>query len=102
MINKYKKGKHIYTRWNKSIKQVTAVGKRKSKDKEKLIKSAEKEISRAGMYANEFITHSNKDEFIIDSIFLNRESKKAKVVSRVITSPQNAKKFYNLLKKGDI
>lgn len=51
-----------------------------------------------GIYSNlALITHS-ENEFIIDFIFFQPQNKKAKVRSRIITSPAHAKKIMQALK----
>lgn len=51
-----------------------------------------------GVYSNlAMITHS-EDEFILDFIFFQPQNQKAKVRSRIITSPAHVKKIIEALK----
>lgn len=51
------------------------------------------ETTAKGQYANlAFISHS-ETEFILDFIFLQPQNAKAKVLSRIITSPAHAKRL---------
>ena len=51
-----------------------------------------------GLYCNlAFLTHSEQ-EFIMDFMFLSPQQPKAKVRSRIITSPKHAKRFLMALK----
>ncbi len=53
-----------------------------------------------GTYSNlALITHS-QTEFIIDFIFAQPQNSKAKVRSRIVTSPLHAKKFLEALKEN--
>jgi hypothetical protein len=51
------------------------------------------DVTAQGMYCNlAFIAHSEQ-EFVMDFIFLSPQQPKAKVRSRIITSPKHAKRF---------
>ena len=51
------------------------------------------DVTAQGMYSNlAFIAHSEQ-EFVMDFMFLSPQQPKAKVRSRIITSPQHAKRF---------
>ena len=51
------------------------------------------DVTAQGLYSNlAFITHSEQ-EFIMDFLFLSPQQPKAKVRSRIITSPKHAKRF---------
>lgn len=51
------------------------------------------EATAQGIYSNlAFLTHSEQ-EFILDFIFMSPQQPKAKVRSRIITSPKHAKRF---------
>ncbi len=55
------------------------------------------DVTAQGMYCNlAFITHSEQ-EFILDFMFLSPQQPKAKVRSRIITSPKHAKRFLSAL-----
>ncbi len=55
------------------------------------------EATAQGMYSNlALITHSEQ-EFVIDFLFLSPQQPRAKVRSRVITSPKHAKRILQAL-----
>ena len=55
------------------------------------------EVTAQGIYSNlAFITHTEQ-EFVIDFMFLSPQQPKAKVRSRIITSPKHAKRFIGAL-----
>jgi len=53
-----------------------------------------------GMYTNMAAINHNENEFVFDFIFLQPQSPKAKVRSRVILSPKHAKRFLNALQEN--
>jgi hypothetical protein len=56
------------------------------------------EATARGIYANlAFITHT-ETEFVLDFLFLQPQNPKAKVLSRLISSPVHAKRFLWALK----
>ena len=96
MIDQYKKGKRIYTHWDKKSEQVTVPSKKPPK---KNIPSAI-EIALPipeARWANESVVFYREEECIVD--FINATATKRRVVSRVIMSPQTAKKFMKLLQE---
>ncbi len=58
------------------------------------------EATSRGIYANlALITHS-ETEFVLDFIFIQPQSPKAKVLTRLISSPIHAKRFLWALKEN--
>lgn len=55
------------------------------------------EQTAQGAYANLALITHNESEFILDFIFVQPQQPKAKVRSRVITSPAHIKRFYEAL-----
>lgn len=53
-----------------------------------------------GMYANMAMVNHNETEFTLDFIFVQPQLPKAKVRSRVITSPKHAKRFLLALQEN--
>lgn len=53
-----------------------------------------------GAYSNLAIINHAQAEFIMDFIFMQPNSNKGKGLSRIIMSPQNAKKFYLALREN--
>ena len=51
-----------------------------------------------GMYSNLAMIRHSENEFVIDFIFFQPQDGKAKVRSRIITSPAHAKKIMEALK----
>ena len=54
-----------------------------------------------GTYVNLAVVNHNESEFVVDLIFVQPQTPRAKVRSRVILSPQNAKRFLAAL-QGNI
>ena len=50
-----------------------------------------------GVYSNMVVINFTETEFTLDFIHIQPQNKRAKVRSRVILSPQNAKRLYNAL-----
>ena len=53
-----------------------------------------------GHYSNLVVTSASQEEFILDFAFIQPHVKRAKVKSRIILSPRNAKKLMFLLQKN--
>ena len=51
-----------------------------------------------GFYSNLALSNFSQEEFILDFAFLQPHLKKAKVSSRVLLSPRNAKRLFTMLK----
>ena len=47
----------------------------------------------AGQYTNMVVVNHNDSEFVLDCIFVQPQAPKAKVTSRLITSPRHAKRL---------
>jgi hypothetical protein len=56
------------------------------------------EVTAQGAYVNLAMIGHSQDEFILDCIFLQPQNPKAKVRSRIITSPAHTKRFLEALK----
>lgn len=105
MIEKYKKGKHSYTRWDKHSKQVST---KTSKQKEAPKQALQVEVPAGmaeGKRVNVFGLHSKKDEFVVDFGCAKGTGPGGgvggvKIVSRVIMSPRQAKKLMLQLEKA--
>lgn len=54
----------------------------------------------SGNYANMTLVNHNETEFVIDFIFLQPQTPKAKVSDRLILSPKNAKRFMMVLSQN--
>jgi hypothetical protein len=50
-----------------------------------------------GKYANLVLVNHSENEFVLDTAFVQPQQPKAKVHSRVILSPRNAKRFAQVL-----
>lgn len=53
-----------------------------------------------GAYVNLAVVNHNESEFVIDLIFVQPQAPRAKVRSRVILSPQHAKRLVAVLKEN--
>jgi hypothetical protein len=53
-----------------------------------------------GTYANLAVVNHNESEFVVDFIFVQPQAPRAKVRSRVILSPQHAKRFVAVLNEN--
>lgn len=53
-----------------------------------------------GAYVNLAVVNHNESEFVIDLIFVQPQAPRAKVRSRVILSPQHAKRFVAALEEN--
>lgn len=71
---------------------------KKTKDEHKIQVDIDEETS-LGMYSNLTLSIFSREEFILDFAFLQAHIKKAKIRSRVILSPKNAKRLASLLNK---
>jgi hypothetical protein len=97
MVDKFKKGKRVYTHWDKKTEQVTVVKSEPAKEAPKIEISitADKE---SGVAADCFMLNFSHDEFILDFGFSVPGKNKIKVVSRVITNPACVKELLLVLK----
>lgn len=93
---KFKKGKHIYTKWGPNIKEV------KTMSEEKIQKPGQIQIevddaTAQGVYSNlAFIAH-NETEFTLDFIYVQPQQPKARLRARIISSPIHTKKIMQAL-----
>ena len=53
-----------------------------------------------GVYANLAVVNHSDAEFVIDFIFMQPQAPRAKVRSRIITSPQHVKRLINVLEEN--
>lgn len=58
------------------------------------------EETAQGVYANLAVVNHNDTEFTLDFIFVQPQAPRAKVRSRVITSPRHAKRFLLALQEN--
>jgi len=65
----------------------------------KLEIQVEEEVAQ-GAYVNLAVVNNNESEFVIDFIFVQPQAPRAKVRSRVILSPQHAKRFAAALQEN--
>ena len=64
----------------------------KKQQEVKLEIQLDEEIAQ-GAYVNLAVVNHNESEFVVDLIFIQPQTPRAKVRSRVILSPQHAKRF---------
>jgi hypothetical protein len=53
-----------------------------------------------GAYVNLAVVNHNESEFVVDFIYVQPQAPRAKVRSRVILSPQHAKRFVSALQEN--
>ena len=58
------------------------------------------DITAQGVYCNLAMIGHSEDEFIIDFIFLQPQNQKAKVRSRIVTSPGHVKRLLSALNEN--
>ena len=99
MIDSYKKGKHIYTHWDKKSQKVTVVPKAKNESTASINIEVPSALI-AGVRSNVFMISHNEDEFVIDFAYLPPNQNNARVCSRVVLTPKQAKKILLTLEKN--
>jgi hypothetical protein len=98
---RFRKGKHIYTKWDKYTKEVRVMAEKEvPQPAEPQLNIEIDDVTAQGVYANLASITNNDNEFIFDFIFVQPQAPKARVRSRVVTSPQHAKRFLNALAKN--
>jgi hypothetical protein len=97
---RFKKGKHIYTKWGKAIKEVKTMPETDEQKKTVQMQVELDDATAQGVYANVAFITSNETEFVMDFIFAQPQQAKAKVRARVISSPVHTKKFLQALAAG--
>jgi hypothetical protein len=99
MIDKYKKGRRVYTHWDKNTEQVTILPKNKPQPPVPDIAVEVPQEIAAGKRANFFVIHSSPDEFVLDLGVFQPGTEKVKLTGRVLLSPRTAKKLMLSLEK---
>jgi hypothetical protein len=99
MIDKFKKGRHVYTHWDKNSKQVTVLPKTKKETGQTINIEVPQELVN-GTRANVFVISHSNDEFVFDFAFLPPNQNNARITQRVITSAKQAKKILLTLEKN--
>ncbi len=95
--NKFSKGKHQYTKWGRNFKEVRTMTEVKPPPQQPA-QSVQLQVDMddtlaQGVYANlAGVTHS-ETEFILDFLFLQPNQPKAKLRSRIISSPVHTKRL---------
>lgn len=70
------------------------------KDKERKLEIQVDEDIGQGVYANLAVVNHNDAEFVLDFIFVQPQATKAKVRSRIITSPRHARRLMQALEEN--
>jgi hypothetical protein len=68
----------------------------KKKQEMKLEIQLDEDVAQ-GVYANLAVVNHNESEFVVDFIFVQPQAPRAKVRSRVVLSPQHAKRFVSAM-----
>jgi hypothetical protein len=58
------------------------------------------DLTAQGVYSNLAVISHSENEFVIDFVFVQPQNLKAKVRSRIITSPQHIKRFLLALEEN--
>lgn len=69
----------------------------KDKDQEVKLEIQMDDSTASGQYVNMAVINHNDSEFVLDFIYVQPQAPKAKVQSRVITSPRHAKRLMKVL-----
>ncbi|RAP38889.1 DUF3467 domain-containing protein [Candidatus Marinamargulisbacteria bacterium SCGC AAA071-K20] len=75
---------------------IKSEGEEQAQEQESIQVDIDEETS-FGKYANLTLSFFSREEFILDFAFLQSQIKKAKIRSRVILTPKNAKRLADLL-----
>ena len=96
---KFKKGKHQHTDWGHGVKEIRKMKETPAKPegKQPSLQVKLDEETAQGKYANLASIGHGETEFVIDFMFLQPGQPKAKVHSRVISSPVHTKRFLGAL-----
>ena len=70
---------------------------RKDKKKDNILNIECSEETAQGAYSNLAMSNFNKEEFLLDFVFVQPGGQKGKVRSRIILSPKNAKRLALML-----
>ena len=95
-IKKYRKGKHQYRKWGSKSKEVIVMGEEQVQKKQQIQIQID-ETTAQGTYSNIASISHSEGEFTFDFIYLQPQAPKAKVRSRIITSPSHAKRLFKAL-----
>ncbi len=68
--------------------------------KEQQIQIEIDDLTAQGVYSNLAVIGHTENEFVIDFVFIQPQAPKAKVRSRIITSPQHIKRFLIALQEN--
>lgn len=91
---KYVKGKHQRTDWGHGVKEIRKMKETPAKPEAKQsLQVALDEETAQGKYANLASVGHGETEFVLDFMFMQPNQPKAKVHSRVISSPVHTKRF---------
>ena len=71
-----------------------------NKAKERKLEIQVDEDVGQGVYANLAVVNHNDAEFVLDFIFVQPQAAKAKVRSRIVTSPRHAKRLMQALEEN--
>jgi hypothetical protein len=95
--SKYKKGKHIYTKWSHGkIKEVRTMSEENSQ-KQVQIQIEIDDTTAQGVYSNLATISHSETEFTLDFIYVQPQQPKAKLRARIISSPVQTKKLLQAL-----
>jgi hypothetical protein len=100
MIQRFRKGKRVYTHWDKKTEQVTIVpGKARAAVPAANVTVEVPAECQNGRHADIFLIRHTSEEFVIDCAGTLPGQRAAKVAARVILNPFQAKKLAAALEK---
>src|SRR3989339_1762611 len=94
--SKFIKGKHQYTKWGRYFKEVRTMTESKPQSNQQQPVQLQIEMDdnvAQGIYANLAGVSHSETEFVLDFLFLQPGQPKAKLRSRVISSPVHTKRL---------
>lgn len=92
--DKFVKGRHQYTKWGRNIKEVRTMSETKTQQNQPVQLQVDMDDALAqGVYANLAGVAHSETEFILDFLFIQPNQPKAKLRSRIISSPVHTKRL---------
>ncbi|MFA6093443.1 MAG: DUF3467 domain-containing protein [Elusimicrobiota bacterium] len=90
---KFVKGKHVYTKWGKTTEVRTMPEQKTEQPQNVQIQVEADDATAQGIYANLAGIAHTETEFVLDFLFLQPNTPKAKLRSRIISSPAHTKRL---------
>jgi len=91
--DKYLKGKHQYTKWGKTTEVRTMTEEKNPPNQGVQLQVDMDDATAQGVYVNLAGVMHTETEFVLDFLFIQPNQPKAKLRSRVISSPAHTKRL---------